>query len=178
MTSPALPAAGLALVLVGEEGRGWLGRSLFRAVVHGREDGAPPPVDLAAERRGGEFVLDQIRSGAVGACHDLSDGGLAVAVAEMCLAGGIGATLDGPVGTDRLFGEDQGRYLVAVEPGRVGTLVTAAAVAGVPAREVGRTGGDALHIPGEAPISLPELGHRREAWLPAYMAAAAAGGVG
>jgi phosphoribosylformylglycinamidine synthase len=176
MATPGLPAEGLALVLVGEEGSGWLGRSLYRTVVRGREDGPPPPVDLAAERRSGEFVLQQIRSGIVRACHDLSDGGLVVALTEMCLAGAIGATLDVAADAGRLFGEDQGRYLVAVDAAEVGAIVAAAASsAGVPAREVGRTGGDALHIPGEAPISLVELRRCREAWLPAYMAGAAGG---
>ncbi len=173
VTGPALPAEGLTLILVGEAGRGWLGRSLYGAVVRSREDGAPPPVDLAAERRTGEFVLGQIRSGSVRACHDLSDGGLAVALAEMCAAGGVGAMLNEPGNAGRLFGEDQGRYLVAVEAGRADALTAAASAAGVTAREVGRTGGDALHIPGEAPISLAEMERRREAWLPAYMAGGA-----
>ena len=61
----------------------------------GREEGAPPPVDLAAERRNGEFVASLIRERQVSAVHDLSDGGLAVALAEMAIAGGIGATIDG-----------------------------------------------------------------------------------
>jgi phosphoribosylformylglycinamidine synthase subunit PurL len=155
MATCALPAEGLSLVLVGAcEGR--LGRSAYRAAVAGREDGAPPPVDLAAERRNGAFVLEQVRSGAVRACHDLSDGGLAAALAEMCLAGGIGA--------------DQARYLLAVEPGAVADLLAAAAAADVLAREVGESGGDALMIAGETPISLRELEAAREGWLPAYMA--------
>jgi phosphoribosylformylglycinamidine synthase subunit PurL len=171
MATCALPAEGLSLVLVGAcEGR--LGRSAYRAAVAGREDGAPPPVDLAAERRNGAFVLEQVRSGAVRACHDLSDGGLAAALAEMCLAGGIGASLEVPDGGDAgwLFGEDQARYLLAVEPEAVADLLAAAAAADVLAREVGESGGDALMIAGETPISLRELEAAREGWLPAYMA--------
>ena len=89
--SPSRPGD-LSLVLIGDTA-GWLDRSLYRAVLHGREDGPPPPVDLGVERRNGELVLRLIRDGVVRACHDLSDGGLLVALAEMCLAGRIGATL-------------------------------------------------------------------------------------
>src|SRR5690606_5454207 len=78
-------ADGEVLILIGET-RGHLGQSLYLRELLGREEGAPPPVDLAAERRNGDFVRDEILAGKVKACHDISDGGLAVAVAEMCLA--------------------------------------------------------------------------------------------
>ncbi|MEK0082963.1 phosphoribosylformylglycinamidine synthase subunit PurL [Benzoatithermus flavus] len=166
----------LVLVLLGEC-LGWLGSSLYWQVILGRDDGAPPPVDLAAERRNGEFVLRQIAAGRVRACHDLSDGGLAVAVAEMCLASGMGAALhvpsDVPSTAGWLFGEDQGRYLLAVRDEDVRPLLQAAAEAGVLAREVGRTGGGALILRDEEPISLQELRAVHEGWLPGYMAAAA-----
>ncbi|MFO0997665.1 MAG: phosphoribosylformylglycinamidine synthase subunit PurL, partial [Alphaproteobacteria bacterium] len=77
------------ILLVGET-TGWLGASLYRIVTEGREDGAPPPVDLAAERRNGDFVRNLIAEGGISACHDVSGGGLLVAIAEMALAGGIG----------------------------------------------------------------------------------------
>ena len=82
--------------------------------VAGREEGAPPPVDLAAERRNGEFVFSLIRGGMVSAVHDLSDGGLAVALAEMAMAGNIGASVeaDGRLSHAFFFGEDQGRYVL------------------------------------------------------------------
>ena len=83
----AFKAAGEDVLLVGGAPR-WLGRSAWLATVAGREEGAPPPVDLAAERRNGEFVASLIREGRVSAVHDLSDGGLAVALAEMAIAGG------------------------------------------------------------------------------------------
>ena len=101
------------------------------------------------------------KPGVVRACHDLSDGGLAVAVAEMCLAGGIGAVVSLPTcrrARGWLFGEDQARYLLAVEPR--GPAVASCCGARRPAcsaREVGRSGGDALILPGELPISLGEL---------------------
>jgi phosphoribosylformylglycinamidine (FGAM) synthase-like enzyme len=97
-----------------------------------------------------------------------------VALAEMAMAGGIGAALpEVPQGVPThayLFGEDQARYLLAVEPQALPSLLAAAEAAGVPAREVGRSGGDALIIPGELPISLGELRAAQEGWLPAYMA--------
>ena len=92
--SLAFKAAGEDIWLVGGA-PGWLGQSAWLATVAGREEGAPPPVDLAAERRNGEFVASLIRGGKVSAVHDLSDGGLAVALAEMAMAGGMGATRRG-----------------------------------------------------------------------------------
>ena len=163
----------LELVLVGEC-LGWLGGSLYWQIVLGHDDGAPPPVDLTAERRNGELVLEEIRAGRVIACHDLSDGGLAVALAEMCLASGMGASLNVPADAATvagwLFGEDQGRYLLAVRPDRVRELLQAAAAKGVIARACGRTGGDSLNLRDHAPISLQDLRTAHEDWLPAYMA--------
>ncbi len=107
----------LDLVLIGAS-RGWLGQSLWLREIAGREEGAPPPVDLVAEKAAGDFVRMQIAAGNVRACHDVSDGGLLVAVAEMCMVSGVGARLStGPrdiPGHAFWFGEDQGRYLLAV----------------------------------------------------------------
>ena len=168
-----LSEPGLHLILVGD-GDGWLGASLYRHHLMDREDGAPPPVDLALERRHGAFVAEQIEAGRIAACHDLADGGLAVAIAEMCLASGVGATLLVPrQATSRvgwLFGEDQGRYIVGVREGDRPDVLEAAVAAGISAREIGRSGGDALAIDGEEPISLREMRARHETWLPAYMA--------
>ncbi len=115
----ALPP-GLDLVLIGET-RGHLGQSLWLREVTGREEGAPPPVDLAAERSCGDFVRARILEGTVRACHDASDGGLLVAVAEMALAGETGATLLAAPGAlpahGFWFGEDQARYVLAVADG-------------------------------------------------------------
>jgi phosphoribosylformylglycinamidine synthase len=173
MATPALAAAGETLVMIGET-RGHLGASLYAREIAGREAGAPPTVDLEAERRNGDFVRRLIEAGRVGVCHDLSDGGLLVAVAEMALAGGVGATLtppvDGPPAHAWLFGEDQARYLIAVAPGEAATIVAEAAAAGVPAAAVGRTGGGALTVSGDHPISLGELRAAHEGWLPTYMA--------
>ncbi len=95
--SLGLKRAGESLVLIGET-RGHLGASIYLREIAGREAGAPPPVDLAAERRNGDFVRTQIQAGLVSACHDISDGGLLVAVAEMAMAGTVGATITLPAG--------------------------------------------------------------------------------
>ncbi len=164
---------GLSLVLIGES-HGRLGCSLYLREICGRTDGAPPPVDLAIERRNGDLVRRLIRSGQVLACHDLADGGLLVALAEMAVASGIGACLDLPdaAGSEVgwLFGEDQARYLVAVEPATLDSILEAARQAGVVARAVGQTGGASLTLRGCDAICLSELTSRYEDWLPGYMA--------
>ena len=154
------------IVLIGET-KGHLGASLYAREIHGREDGAPPPVDLAAERRSGDLVRALIQDGSATACHDLSDGGLYVALAEMAMAGRIGATVDLPAEAGLLFGEDQGRYLVTAADGEA--LLARARAAGVPAQIIGRTGGDVLKRKDGSAISVVELRRVNEAWLPGYM---------
>ena len=159
-----------AIVLVGET-RGHLGSSLFRREIADDRTGPPPPVDLAAERRNGDFVRASIANGLVGACHDVSDGGLYVAVAEMALAGGIGAEITPPDGAALLpwlFGEDQGRYLVTTADAEA--LIEAARAANIPANVIGRTGGPSLTVTGDDPISMAELDEVHQGWLPGYMA--------
>jgi phosphoribosylformylglycinamidine (FGAM) synthase-like enzyme len=170
VATPAWRREGLALILVGET-FGWLGASLYLREVCGREEGAPPPVDLATERRNGELVRHWIGTGQIEACHDLSDGGLAVALAEMALASGIGADLETPAEGDPgwLFGEDQGRYLLAVVEQNLQALLAEAGRRGVLARRVGTTGGGALTLAGCDAICLPELARVHEGWLPAFM---------
>ncbi len=170
----AYQAEDLALVLVGET-MGWLGSSLYLREVCGREEGQPPPVDLVLERLNGEFVRDAIARGWVAASHDLADGGLYVALAEMALASGIGADLEVPKDCDTtagwLFGEEQARYLLAIAPDRLGAVLELARARGVLARRVGTTGGGALTLDRGNAISLDELAEIHEGWLPAYMAA-------
>ena len=165
-----LRAAGETILLVGET-RGWLGCSLYLREVAGREEGAPPPVDLAAERRNGDLVRAQIEAGRVGACHDISDGGLLIALAEMCLAGGMGARItapaDAPPAHAWLFGEDQGRYLLAT--GEPEAVLAAAREAGVPAARIGTAGGGALTLDDTNLISVSDLRDAHEEWLPAYI---------
>ncbi len=175
-TDTAFKAAGEAIVLIGET-RGHLGASIYLRDALGRREGAAPPVDLAAEKRNGDLVRGLIRDRRVSACHDLADGGLAVALAEMALAGNLGAIIENPASAPEngaetplhawLFGEDQARYLITTaEPAR---LLDAARTAGVPAAQIGVTGGASLTLPGGAPISLGELRAAHEGWLPRYM---------
>jgi phosphoribosylformylglycinamidine synthase subunit PurL len=172
MATLALKQDGDALILIGPEG-GHLGHSLYQELASGEYEGAPPPVDLAAERRAGDFVRGLIRSARVSAVHDISDGGLLVAVAEMALAGGLGVALDAaPEGRPAhavWFGEDQGRYLVAATADEAARILQEAAKAGIPARRVGKAAGDALKLPGEAPLLLSSLRTAHERWLPAFM---------
>jgi phosphoribosylformylglycinamidine synthase len=115
-----------------------------------------------------------IRENIATAAHDLSDGGLLVALAEMAIASGIGAAF-APAPEDIpahafWFGEDQARYVATVHAGAVDTIVARAGIAGVPVRRIGTTGGDALAIQGEPPVSIEQLRARFEGWLPQYMA--------
>ncbi len=167
--SIAYTDAGLDLVLIGQ-GHGHLGCSAYLRDVLGRtgaDAGPPPPVDLAAEKRHGECVRALIGREWIAACHDLSDGGLLVAAAEMALASGIGCelVLQDP-NTGALFGEDQGRYLLATT--RTAEVLALAEAMGAEAQVVGVTGGDALTLNGQHPISLKRLRDIHEGWLPAY----------
>ena len=168
--SLALSTEGQSLVLVGATA-GHLGCSAYLKEIEGRGDGAPPPVDLACERRNGDFVRAEIATGRITICHDLSDGGLLVAVAEMAMAGGIGATLTVPDGAPAahawLFGEDQARYLMATDDPE--GLVERAEAALVPVAVIGVTGGESLTVTGSGTISLAKLSESHEGWLPAYM---------
>ena len=170
--SVAFKAEGRSILLVGATA-GWLGQSIYLRDVCGREEGAPPPVDLAAERRNGDFVRGLIRAGRVDAAHDLSDGGLAVALAEMAMASGIGANMSVDPGASAhafWFGEDQGRYLLTALSEDAAKIVADATAAGVTVAVVGTTGGRTLQLTGEAPLSVETLGRAHEHWLPAYMA--------
>ena len=170
--SLAFRRAGEVVLLIGGA-PGWLGCSAWLSVVAGREEGAPPPVDLAAERRHGELVLSWIQAGKVGAVHDISDGGLGVALAEMVMAAGVGAEIDaGAVSGSPaafFFGEDQARYVVSAAPEIAEALVAEARAAGVPALRLGVTGGAKLVLPGEAALEASELKRAYESWFPAYM---------
>jgi phosphoribosylformylglycinamidine synthase subunit PurL len=172
----ALRGEGRVLILVGET-EGWLGQSMYLWQVCGREEGAPPPVDLAAERRNGDAVRALIQSGRVDSCHDISDGGLLVALAEMAMAGRVGIALEAPPAgaTEHgwWFGEDQARYILAVEAAAADAMIAELTKAGVPARRLGVSGGAALKLPDGASISLEELAAAHEAWLPSYMSASA-----
>ena len=154
---------------------GHLGQSLYQLIITGKVEGAPPPVDLADEIKAGNLVRSLIREGKVGAVHDVSDGGLLMAVAEMALAGGIGVQLfpyEGRLPQHAAwFGEDQGRYVLATDPALAEEIIERARLLALPARVVGRVGGEGLSLKDEAVVGLADLRAAHEAWLPCYMGA-------
>ena len=114
MATIAFKSEGETIILIGET-QGHLGQSLYLREIEGREEGPPPPVDLAAEKRNGDFVRSLIEAGRADTVHDVSDGGLLVAIAEMAMGNGIGARLSlTDDGIASLFGEDQARYVLTV----------------------------------------------------------------
>ena len=155
-TNLAFKAAGETIWLVGADDAGHLGQSLWLRELHGREDGPPPPVDLAAERKAGEFVARLIADGQVTAVHDVSDGGVLVALADMALAGNIGATVD-LAGAAAAFGEGQGRYIITTR----GDSLLQAPVA---VKKLGTTGGTAI-----AGVAIADLRAAHEGAFPAML---------
>jgi phosphoribosylformylglycinamidine synthase len=171
-TTIAFKRAGDRILLIGPT-KGLMGRSAYLREICHREEGAPPPVDLDIERKNGLFVRGLVSHGVVTAAHDLSEGGLAVALAEMALASGIGAQLhfrshDLPM-HGFLFGEDQSRYLLTASPEKADQISASALQKGICCLIIGTTGGDALTIPGETAIYISNLRERHEQWLPHFM---------
>ncbi|OUJ04320.1 phosphoribosylformylglycinamidine synthase subunit PurL [Acetobacter cibinongensis] len=159
------------IVLIGET-KGELGQSIWLREILGREEGAPPRVDLSVEKRNGDFVRNEIQAGTVKACHDVADGGILVAVAEMVMASRIGCELESPTSGIRpeafWFGEDQARYIVCVPNGA--DFCARAEQSGVPARLLGRSGGRDLILPSGVTISTARLVTTNEAFFPSLMA--------
>jgi phosphoribosylformylglycinamidine synthase len=168
----AFKRTGEAILLIGDT-QGWLGQSIWLRDICGKEEGAPPPVDLAAEKRNGDVVRGMIHAGTATAVHDLSDGGLLIGLAEMAMAGKLGAKLDAAptsiVPHAWWFGEDQARYIVTVAEDQVESILAKTAAVGVPCARIGTTGGDRLAIAGEGSIAIAKLTRAFEHWFPAYM---------
>ncbi len=164
-------AAGQDILLIGET-KGHLGSSLYLREILGQEEGTSPPVDLNTERANGDFVREYIQHGKIAACHDISDGGLLVALAEMTLRNTVGATVAFPNTLPIpafAYGEDQARYLIAVAPEHTKTILAAAAKQKIPALLLGKTGGDALVVEGAVNEKINVLKDINESWLPDYM---------
>ena len=162
---------GDTLILIGDT-TGWLGSSIYLSEILSREDGAPPPVDLSIEKLNGDYVRKLIRNRRVNAVHDLSDGGLAVAACEMAFGSGQGMSLSSPAHGKRhgwLFGEDQARYLLAVEANSVNPVLSTAKAKGISAQVVGTVGGDRIQADGAFDVALDKLRAANEAWLPNLM---------
>jgi len=173
------PHDGDVLLLLGET-RGYLGQSALLAELWGREEGDAPPVDLVAERAAGEFLRTAKAAGLVAAAHDLGDGGLALAAAEMALAGLVGVELfgDEAIGpTAWFFGEDQGRYLIACPADDVDRLLARAVEAAVPLKVVGVAGGAEVRL-GDAAVSLAALRAAHEGGLAGLLEGSGVAGAG
>jgi phosphoribosylformylglycinamidine synthase len=170
MMTLSFKAAGEDILLIGAHGR-HLGQSLYLREIHGLETGPPPPVDLSRERRHGDFVRALIRSGRLRACHDVSDGGLLIALAEMALAGGLGARIlaSGDINHVSLFAEDQARYVVSCRPTETQSILRDAHDQGLEALALGRVEERRLIVEGLMSISMDELRQAHEGWFPAFM---------
>ncbi|MGN6270421.1 MAG: phosphoribosylformylglycinamidine synthase subunit PurL [Sphingomonas sp.] len=175
----AFKQTGDVVMVIGTRG-GNLGQSLWLRELHGREDGPPPPVDLAAERKTGDFVRAQIEDGALTAVHDVSDGGIAVTLAEMALAGNIGVLVQ-PAGpgcvAKQFFAEDQGLYIATVDDGALMDFLIAADAAHVEVETLGRTIANRLVFElaeGDFCVPLTELRKAYEGFFPTLMGSDAA----
>ncbi len=170
----AFKGTGDIIVLIGEPCFD-LGQSLWLREIHGREEGPPPRVDLVAERRNGEFVRGWIEKGALSAVHDVSDGGLIVTIAEMALAGDVGAMISAPLPyglAPSYFAEDQGLYVATIRDELLNDFLHASIDAGVTVERIGRTITNRLII--ECPakdhvVSLADLRTAHQSFFPALM---------
>jgi phosphoribosylformylglycinamidine synthase len=175
MATIAFKRAGDAILLVGET-KGHLGRSIYLREIEGRETGSAPPVDLAAERKHGEFVRKLIEDGRVDTVHDVSDGGILVALAEMSLAGNIGVEA-GVAGTTVeaipfFFGEDQARYLLAIPAKEADRIEGELREAGIIHALIGKTvAAKVVRVAREGEVALADLRNAHEGWFPGFMAA-------
>ncbi|MEO7814106.1 MAG: phosphoribosylformylglycinamidine synthase subunit PurL [Sphingomicrobium sp.] len=173
----AFKAAGESIILIGHS-NSHVGQSLWLDVVHDCRDGPAPPVDLAVEQRAGDLIRQLIADGLITAVHDVSDGGAAVTIAEMALAGAIGLAMTVveqiPNPAAILFGEDQGRFVVACTPANEAAVRAAANAAQLFAVNIGTTGGDAISFDllsrgGIQSIPLATLRTAHEGFFPALM---------
>ncbi|WP_334129133.1 phosphoribosylformylglycinamidine synthase subunit PurL [Sneathiella sp.] len=172
MTTVAFKSAGDVVLLLGDL-TGEMGQSLYLREIEGREEGAPPVVDLARERKHGDYLRSMIEKRLVTAAHDLSDGGLGVALAEMAIAGDLGADLNIPTDLPphaALFGESQAAYVLTAKPGDVERLRAFAAEQDIPLHILGTIGHTDLKIGDWLTISVAKLRKVHAEWLPALMA--------
>jgi phosphoribosylformylglycinamidine synthase II len=172
MATVAFKRPGDVIILIGET-KGHLGQSIYLREIEGREEGASPKVDLGVEKKNGDFVRGLIEAGRVDTVHDLSDGGLLTAIAEMALPRGIGANvgLAGlPDAISFWFGEDQARYVVAAPFAEAEKIVAEARAAFITVAELGKTGGDSITLDDASSIGVASLKDGFEGWFPNFMA--------
>ena len=173
MVTIAPKQEGDVILLVGDT-NGHIGCTQYLSIIEGREEGAPPPVDLELEKKNGDFVRAQIQNGNVTACHDISDGGLFVALAEMAMASDMGMDISLQNGDIPLhaygFGEDQARYIISTSPANAEKILSSAADNDISITKIGTTGGTSLDVQDTFTISVTELLDVHGAWMPNYMA--------
>jgi phosphoribosylformylglycinamidine synthase len=158
---------GARVVLLGTT-RAEFGGSAWAQVAHGHLGGRPPTVDLDAERAAASLLADAARAGLLDAAHDVSDGGLAIALAESCLAGGHGCRVSLPGDEFTfLFSESAARFVVAVMPGSEADFAGRCEAHGVPAAPLGTAGGGSLEVEGSFAVPLDELAATHRGTLPA-----------
>ncbi|KHL95333.1 phosphoribosylformylglycinamidine synthase [Paenibacillus sp. IHB B 3415] len=159
ITTQAFKQEGDSILLLGVT-KAELGGSEFQYAVHGLTEGRPPELDLATERKLLDAVLAAIRSGLVRSAHDLSEGGLAGALAESCISGKTGANIELSAGGLRpdvaLFSESQSRIILTSAPDRAEELKAAVAAYGVPVEIIGTVGGDRLRVTLDGASALDE----------------------
>jgi phosphoribosylformylglycinamidine synthase len=162
---------GDVIILIGET-KGHLGQSIYLREIEGREEGAAPQVDLGLEKKNGDFVRGLIEAGRVDTVHDVSDGGLLVAIAEMALPRGIGANVGIAALPDAIpfwFGEDQARYVIAAPFAEAEKIVAEARAAFITVAELGKTGGDRLILDDRSSVGIASLKDGFEGWFPNFM---------
>ncbi len=166
---------GDTVFLIGTEAA-HLGQSIYMRECLGREEGPPPTVDLLMEKTRGDYVRAAIRSDYLTACHDISDGGLAIALAEMAIAAdrGFVIKLESAAPHAALFGEDQARYICTVSAENAALFAANAEGAGVTCIEIGTVTGNELKIGEIVSISVSQLRQTHESWFPEYMEGGAA----
>jgi phosphoribosylformylglycinamidine synthase len=164
----ATDGAGEAVIVLLGRTEPEFGGSAWAHVCHGHLGGRPPAPDLEAERRLAALLAAAAADGLLAAAHDLSDGGLAVALAESCLRGETGCTVRLPGDPfTALFSESAGRAVVAVRPGAEPAFAGLAEAHAVPAVTIGTVGGDSLTVDGCFTIPLAELAAVHARALPA-----------
>jgi len=163
---------GDVILLVGQS-KGHIGCTQYLSIIEGREEGAPPPVDLHLEKKNGDFVRKAIQNGTISACHDISDGGLFITLAEMSMASVKGMEIainNGDIPAHAYgFGEDQARYVLSTSAMEADKMINDAENAGVKIKKIGVVRGEVLDIKDCLTISVKELLDAHASWMPNYM---------
>jgi phosphoribosylformylglycinamidine synthase II len=173
MMTQSFKNEGDVILLVGKNGT-HLGQSAFLRDCLNRIEGDAPTVDLEEEAKNGAFVRSLIDDELLTASHDLSDGGLAVALAEMAIAGDIGAKVDVATDLQNLFGEDQARYCITANSANIDSILARASEQSVSIAKLGTVGGERLQLGDAISLKVTDMRAAHESWFPDYMAAEAA----